>query len=127
METNNSPMIPTPPTCDDKHRLDLLCHRPADRPRLVVDTDTFNEIDDQFALAHVFLAPDLVNLEAVYAAPFVNERSSSPAEGMRKSLAEIHRVRSAASAPDLPILEGSTEWLSEAAADSRQSGRHGLD
>ncbi len=60
--------------------------------RAVLDTDTFNEIDDQFALAHLLLSPERVNLEAVYAAPFVNLRAATPAEGMEKSLAEIERV-----------------------------------
>jgi purine nucleosidase len=33
-----------------------------------------------------------VQLEAVYAAPFLNSRSESPSDGMEKSFAEIHRV-----------------------------------
>jgi len=41
--------------------------------RVVLDTDTYNEVDDQFALAHLLLAPELVRLEAVYAAPFFND------------------------------------------------------
>jgi inosine-uridine nucleoside N-ribohydrolase len=60
--------------------------------RVVLDTDTFNEVDDQFALAHLCLSPDRVALEAVYAAPFFNARSTGPADGMEKSFQEIHRV-----------------------------------
>ena len=40
------------------------------RMRVVIDTDTKNEIDDQFALAWAFLSTDQLNIEAVYAAPF---------------------------------------------------------
>ena len=40
----------------------------------VLDTDTYNEIDDQFALVYALLSPN-VQLEAVYAAPFFNALS----------------------------------------------------
>lgn len=71
--------------------------RAASRPiRVVLDTDTYNEVDDQFALAHLFLSPDRICLEAVYAAPFyypqINRRSKSAADGMERSYAEIHRL-----------------------------------
>lgn len=58
----------------------------------VLDTDTFNEIDDQFALAYAELSPERISLEAIYAAPFQNPRSRGPADGMRKSYEEILRV-----------------------------------
>jgi len=38
--------------------------------RLLVDTDTANEIDDQFALAWALLTPERMTVEAVTAAPF---------------------------------------------------------
>lgn len=60
--------------------------------RVVLDTDTYNEVDDQFALAHLMLAPEAVEVEAVHAAPFLNHRSSSPEDGMEKSYEEIGRV-----------------------------------
>jgi purine nucleosidase len=64
--------------------------------RVVHDTDTYNEVDDQFALAHLLMSPDRIKLEAVYAAPFFlphcNNRSTSVADGMEKSYEEILRV-----------------------------------
>ncbi len=59
---------------------------------MVLDTDTFNEIDDQFALVHAMLSPDEVDLQAVYAAPFLNSQSSDPGDGMVKSHEEILRL-----------------------------------
>ena len=59
------------------------------RVRAVLDTDTYNEIDDQYALAYALLSPERLALEAIYAAPFVNNRSKSAAEGMEKSYEEI--------------------------------------
>ena len=69
------------------------------RPRkecidMVLDTDTYNEVDDQFALAYSLLS-DKVNLQAVYAAPFYNSRASGPEDGMVKSYEEIKRVLAA--------------------------------
>lgn len=58
----------------------------------VLDTDTYNEVDDQFTLAYALLAPEAVDLRAVIAAPFSNFRAATPAEGMRKSYDEIRRI-----------------------------------
>lgn len=72
-------------------RLQML--RPVERRpvRMVLDTDTYNEIDDQFALVYSLLSPEL-KVEAVYAAPFHNRRSSGPGDGMEKSYEEILRI-----------------------------------
>ena len=52
--------------------------KPAGKIDVVIDTDTFNEIDDQFALSYLIKSEDKLNLKAIYAAPFTNERSSGP-------------------------------------------------
>ena len=62
------------------------------RVRVVLDTDTYNEIDDQYAVAYSLLSPERMTVEAIYAAPFVNDRSRSAAEGMEKSYEEILRL-----------------------------------
>lgn len=63
--------------------------RPVD---VIIDTDTFNEIDDQFALSYLIKSSDMLNLKAIYAAPFFNSNSKSPADGMEKSYAEILKL-----------------------------------
>jgi len=90
--------------------------RPPSPPvRIVLDTDTFNEIDDQFAVVYALLSPERITVEALHAAPFHNPRSSGPADGMEKSYEEIHRLL--ARLPDVGIPKealvkrGSTEWL----------------
>jgi inosine-uridine nucleoside N-ribohydrolase len=65
---------------------------PSGRVNIVLDTDTYNEVDDQFALAYALLSPDAMRVEAVHAAPFTNSRSKDPGDGMEKSYQEIHRV-----------------------------------
>ena len=80
---------------------------------LVVDTDAYNEIDDQFALAYV-LASDSFNLKAVCAAPFFNARSKSPADGCEKSFDEIHHILKLAGREEHKdsVYMGSLEFLS---------------
>jgi inosine-uridine nucleoside N-ribohydrolase len=75
----------------DSDRLRMLAPRQGIL-RAVLDTDTYNEIDDQFALVQAMLSPERIALEAIYAAPFHNNRSTSPGDGMDKSYEEILRL-----------------------------------
>jgi inosine-uridine nucleoside N-ribohydrolase len=86
------------------------------RLRVVLDTDTFNEVDDQFALAHLLLSPRQVKLEAVYAAPFfIPKRCKNPADGMEKSYEEIQRVLKLVPTKNPPpVLRGSRRYLPDA-------------
>ena len=80
--------------------------------RMVLDTDTYNEIDDQFAVVHALLSPERLNVEAIYAAPFFNSRSSGPADGMEKSYEEIFRLLERLDWPaDGFVYRGSTAYL----------------
>lgn len=65
---------------------------PHSKVRMVLDTDTFNEIDDQFAIVYALQSQDKLNVEAIYAAPFHNNRSTGPEDGMEKSYDEISRI-----------------------------------
>lgn len=79
------------PLLSESFRISRLAH-PGRRARVVLDTDTYNEIDDQFALTYALLSPQQMTVEAVYAAPFHNSRSESPGDGMEKSYEEILRL-----------------------------------
>lgn len=59
---------------------------------MVLDTDAYNDVDDQFALAYALLSEEKLELEAVYAAPFKHKFSESPADGMEKSYQEILKI-----------------------------------
>lgn len=69
-----------------------LLEPPTGKVQVVIDTDTYNEIDDQYAVAYALESPDRMDVEAVYAAPYLNARSSSAADGMEKSYEEILRI-----------------------------------
>ena len=75
----------------------------------VLDTDTYNEIDDQYALSLMIKSPKL-NLRAIYAAPFFNNRSSSPADGMERSYQEILKLLRL-SKLECPVYRGSDRYL----------------
>ena len=82
---------------------------------MVLDTDTFNEVDDQFALAYCLLSPERLNVQAVYAAPFYNDRSTGPEDGMEKSYGEIVRLLGKMGrAPEGLVYKGSRAYLPEA-------------
>ena len=66
--------------------------RPEGRIDVVLDTDTYNEVDDQYALAYLLQSGDRLDLKAIYAAPFDNHHSQGPLDGMERSYEEIRRV-----------------------------------
>lgn len=59
---------------------------------VILDTDAYNEIDDQYAIAYLLNSEDKLNVKAIYAAPFFNENSKSPKDGMEKSYEEIIKL-----------------------------------
>lgn len=94
-------------------RLKML-EKPAKGVSMVLDTDTYNEIDDQFALVYALLSKESFNLEAVYAAPFSNSRADNPTKGMELSYEEILRILDKMDVePDGLAFKGSTNYLSK--------------
>ena len=99
------------PCIPDVVRRDLL-EPPSGKIRMVLDTDTYNEIDDQFAVAYALASPERLAVEALYAAPFHNARSTGPADGMEKSYEEILRLLERLGVPsDGFAFRGSTGYL----------------
>lgn len=93
--------------------------RPTGRVDAILDTDTYNEIDDQFALAYLLRSEESVRLRAITAAPFYRDpskgvcRSENPGDGMEKSYHEIRKVLRLAGREDLSdsVFRGSTRYL----------------
>ncbi|MDR2403919.1 MAG: nucleoside hydrolase [Spirochaetaceae bacterium] len=82
---------------------------PLGKLRTVIDTDAYNEVDDQFAIAWALRSPERLAVEAVYAAPYNNafffqgrelseeekrlaHYAASPADGMEQSYHEIIKL-----------------------------------
>ena len=61
--------------------------------KVILDTDTYNEIDDQFALVQMLLSKKRMDVLSINAAPFsMNNRSDDPQKGMELSYDEIFRL-----------------------------------
>ena len=79
---------------------------------MILDTDTFNEIDDQFALVYALCSPEHWRVAGVTAAPFLNARSDSAGDGMRKSHDEILRILELMGCRGrIPACAGSTRFM----------------
>lgn len=59
---------------------------------VVLDTDAYNEIDDQFAISYMLLNTHKFNIRGICAAPFLNYKSVSVADGMLKGYDEILKL-----------------------------------
>ena len=88
---------------------------PAGRVDVVLDTDAFNEIDDQFAISYLLSSRDRLNIKGICAAPFLNRRVGSAAEGMEKSYVEIEKLLRLAGETALldRVYRGSDRFLSD--------------
>ena len=77
---------------------------------VVIDTDTFNEIDDQFAVSYALRSRDRLAVKALYAAPFLNHHSLSPEDGMLRSEKEIRNLLGLMG-EERKVYAGSREFL----------------
>ncbi|GAX01306.1 nucleoside hydrolase [Secundilactobacillus silagei] len=86
---------------------------PTGKIKVVLDTDAFNEVDDQFEITWALTRTDRLDIQAIYAAPFYNGRVSSPKEGMQRSYKEIFTLLEKAGVPKdkYPVFHGSTDYL----------------
>ena len=61
--------------------------------KAILDTDTYNEIDDQFALVQMLFSHKKIDTLSINAAPFsMNSQSNDPQKGMELSYDEIFRL-----------------------------------
>ncbi len=60
---------------------------------LILDTDTYNECDDQFALSYLIKSKDLFNIEAITVAPYSHtKRDVTVRDGQELSYNEILKI-----------------------------------
>lgn len=64
-----------------------------DKINLILDTDTYNECDDQFALSYLIKSKDLFNIEAITVAPYSHtKRDVKVRDGQELSYNEILKI-----------------------------------
>lgn len=81
------------------------------KKKVIIDTDAYNEVDDQFAIAYALGAKDKMEVLSINAAPFYNGNSLSYEDGMERSYEEILRVTAACGVSDVPVFKGSRESM----------------
>ena len=59
---------------------------------VILDTDIYNECDDQFALSYLLKSQDKFNIEAITVAPYHHDNNLSIEEGTEKSYHEIIKI-----------------------------------
>ena len=88
--------------------------RSNEQKNVILDTDAYNEVDDQFCIAYCMLAKEKINLLSINAAPFLNDRSTSANDGMEKSYHEIFKVMKLVDeTAQIPVYRGSTTFLKD--------------
>ena len=85
---------------------------PVGKIDVVLDTDAYNEIDDQFAISYMLKSADKLNMLALYAAPFHNKNSNGPKDGMEKSYDEIIKLLKFAGV-EKDVFKGSEKYLDD--------------
>ncbi|MBE6617251.1 MAG: hypothetical protein E7627_04845 [Ruminococcaceae bacterium] len=84
------------------------------KKKVIVDSDAYNEMDDQFAILYALCATDKMDVLAINAAPFVNDNAATFEEGMEKSWEEIKRLTACLpDGDDIPIYLGSRKSIEE--------------
>ena len=84
--------------------------------KCILDSDMYNEVDDQYAISYLLKSPDRVNVRAIYAAPFSNPKSDyNPEKGMELSYREIKTLLSLIKRI-VPLYYGSNSFLSSTAS-----------
>lgn len=86
---------------------------PEEKIDVVLDTDAYNEIDDQFAICYLLRSRQKLNVKGICAAPFFNRNSASPADGMEKSYDEILKLLQLMGEEELQkiVYKGSLDYL----------------
>ena len=89
-----SPVFTYPDGVDEEllARTILRLKRPNGPVDMVLDTDTYNEIDDQYAIAFMLASQDRLRIRGIFSAPFSNHHAVTPREGMERSYEEIVHV-----------------------------------
>ena len=129
------PIWTLPKTQVDEVGLIKRLQRPTGPVDLVLDSDMYNEVDDQFTLVYILRNSYRLNLKAVYAAPFDWEpRSHNAKDGMEKSYAEVKHMLNLIGREDLQniVYKGCDSFLkseqepviSEAARDLAERAMH---
>ena len=76
-----------------KEIYDYITNYKKQKFNVILDTDTYNECDDQFALAYMIKNQEIFNIEAITVAPYSHkDRNETVISGQEKSYNEILKI-----------------------------------
>jgi hypothetical protein len=128
-------------TSFSKEQLIQRLKPPQGKVRVVIDTDTYNEVDDQFALAYALLSPEKIEVEAAYTAPFSSAffakllntgnvpipMKSDLREGLELSYREIIKIYDLLNIPSMgKVFRGSDQYMFAPDAPIESDAAHDL-
>ena len=81
---------------------------------VILDTDTYNECDDQFALSYLLKSQDRFCIDAITVAPYHHDNDISIQEGIEKSYQEIIKICKWCNfETDNKVFRGCTDYVAE--------------
>ncbi len=84
-----------------------------EKKNVILDTDTYNECDDQFAVAYLLKSQELFNIEAITIAPFQNKRLPTKDSGIENSYLEAIKIFDLCGEnSDNKIYKGASDYIS---------------
>lgn len=129
----------------DSEKIEEALSYPVSKVQVVIDSDAYNEVDDQFAIAWALKSPERMDVQAVYAAPFCSKAlqklmpipdealeksahyAATPAEGMEKSYQEILNLFALLNIPaENRVFRGSDRYIGEDGAPIESDAAHDL-
>ena len=80
---------------------------------IILDTDTDNECDDQYALSYMIKSQDRFNIEAITIAPYQHDNDLAIEEGQEKSYQEAVKICKWLDFDTSKVYKGSNDYFTE--------------
>ena len=92
------------------------------RINVILDTDTYNECDDQFAISYLIKSQNRFNIEAITIAPYHDDNDISIDEGLEKSYQEVIKICKWLNFDtENKVYKGATDYLGEGYNDTNNA------
>ncbi len=93
---------------------ELYTKKEAEKISVILDTDIYNEADDQFALSYLLTSQNRFNVEAITIAPYQHDNDLSIQEGQEKSYEEVLKIcKWLGFNTENKVFKGSVDYIQE--------------
>lgn len=90
----------------------MYLQKKQERINVILDTDTYNECDDQFAVSYMLKSQDRFNIEAITISPYHHDNGISNEEGQEKSYKEVLKICNWLNFDtENKVFKGSTDYI----------------